>query len=113
MALNYQTWDKPLLINEALFAQNGRCGYILKPEFLRTRRDSSLTADSGSDAVTSAPQHTAEWQIKITVISGQTIPKVGQVETSGEVIDPYVIIKVYGHGNVKQKHRTCSIKNNG
>ncbi len=35
MALNYQTEDKPNLYNRAKFADNGGCGYVLKPEFLR------------------------------------------------------------------------------
>ncbi|GFT52510.1 1-phosphatidylinositol 4,5-bisphosphate phosphodiesterase delta-4 [Nephila pilipes] len=34
VALNYQTWDEPMYINEAKFAQNGRCGYVLKPKYL-------------------------------------------------------------------------------
>ena len=31
VALNYQTNDVPMRANRALFAQNGRCGYLLKP----------------------------------------------------------------------------------
>lgn len=33
-ALNYQTPDKPMQINQGKFMDNGGCGYILKPEFL-------------------------------------------------------------------------------
>ena len=40
VALNYQTQDKQNFINAAKFADNGRCGYILKPAFLR---DSEVT----------------------------------------------------------------------
>ena len=32
VALNYQAKDRPLLLNRALFRQNGRCGYVLKPK---------------------------------------------------------------------------------
>ena len=35
VALNYQTISVAMLINWAQFALNGRCGYVLKPEFLR------------------------------------------------------------------------------
>lgn len=34
VALNYQTGDKPMQLNQAKFRDNGNCGYILKPEFL-------------------------------------------------------------------------------
>jgi hypothetical protein len=33
-ALNYQTLDVPMRIQRAWFAQNGRCGYVLKPRYL-------------------------------------------------------------------------------
>ncbi|EFJ53227.1 hypothetical protein VOLCADRAFT_86296 [Volvox carteri f. nagariensis] len=34
-ALNWQVWDKALWCNEAKFSDNGRCGYVLKPEWMR------------------------------------------------------------------------------
>lgn len=34
MALNYQTGDKAMQLNQARFSQNGFCGYVLKPELL-------------------------------------------------------------------------------
>ncbi|ROT84767.1 putative 1-phosphatidylinositol 4,5-bisphosphate phosphodiesterase gamma-1 isoform X1 [Penaeus vannamei] len=33
VCLNYQTGDKPMQLNEGRFMQNGKCGYILRPEF--------------------------------------------------------------------------------
>ena len=35
VALNYQTWDDPMFVNDGRFKQNGRCGYVLKPSYLR------------------------------------------------------------------------------
>jgi hypothetical protein len=35
VALNYQTEDKQNFLNAARFSDNGGCGYVLKPEFLR------------------------------------------------------------------------------
>ena len=35
VALNFQTFDKGLQLNHALFSMNGRCGYVLKPDCLR------------------------------------------------------------------------------
>ncbi|XP_055373041.1 1-phosphatidylinositol 4,5-bisphosphate phosphodiesterase gamma-1 [Condylostylus longicornis] len=34
IALNYQTADKPMQLNQAKFRDNGSCGYILKPNFM-------------------------------------------------------------------------------
>ena len=35
VALNYQTSDTHLAINNAFFSQNGNCGYVLKPKVMR------------------------------------------------------------------------------
>lgn len=37
VALNYQTEDTPLHLNTAMFEQNGRCGYVLKPSVMKDR----------------------------------------------------------------------------
>ncbi|XP_032690536.1 1-phosphatidylinositol 4,5-bisphosphate phosphodiesterase gamma-1-like [Odontomachus brunneus] len=34
VALNYQTGDKWMQLNQAKFKENGNCGYLLKPEFM-------------------------------------------------------------------------------
>eukprot|EP00117_Sycon_ciliatum_P050371 scpid106795/ scgid2199/ Inactive phospholipase C-like protein 1; Phospholipase C-deleted in lung carcinoma; Phospholipase C-related but catalytically inactive protein len=38
VALNYQTPGVAMDLNRAMFTQNGNCGLVLKPEFLRERR---------------------------------------------------------------------------
>ncbi|KAG2445371.1 hypothetical protein HYH02_008836 [Chlamydomonas schloesseri] len=35
-ALNWQVWDKPLWCNAGKFLDNGRCGYVLKPDWMRS-----------------------------------------------------------------------------
>ena len=37
VALNYQTDDRQNLLNRAMFAGNGGCGYRLKPRLLKPR----------------------------------------------------------------------------
>ncbi|KAK9759566.1 hypothetical protein K7432_017315 [Basidiobolus ranarum] len=37
VALNYQTYDRCMQIYEAMFYNNGGCGYVLKPEYLRIK----------------------------------------------------------------------------
>ena len=39
MALNWQRWDKAMWVNEGKFLDNGGCGYVLKPEWMRDARD--------------------------------------------------------------------------
>lgn len=34
VALNYQTPDRAMQINEAKFMLNGKCGYLLRPKFM-------------------------------------------------------------------------------
>ena len=34
VALNYQTPDKAMQLNEAMFMQNGKSGYVLKPKYM-------------------------------------------------------------------------------
>ena len=36
VALNYQTKDKPMQLNHAKFLQNGRCGYVLMPSYMKS-----------------------------------------------------------------------------
>ncbi|XP_046469716.1 1-phosphatidylinositol 4,5-bisphosphate phosphodiesterase gamma-1-like [Neodiprion pinetum] len=35
VALNYQTGDKYMQLNQGKFRENGKCGYLLKPEFMK------------------------------------------------------------------------------
>lgn len=104
VALNYQTMDEPMFLNEAKFAQNGKCGYILKPKFLYDKRenyDPNCIPDPKYKKI-----------LRIRVISGQQLPKPGQ-SLEGEVVDPYVCIKVYGHPLDEKKLKTRYIDNNG
>ena len=35
VALNYQTADDPMMLNKGKFRDNGGCGFVLKPEYMR------------------------------------------------------------------------------
>jgi phosphatidylinositol phospholipase C delta len=104
VALNYQTSDKAMMLNDAMFRANGGTGYILKPEFMRT---STNRTSFSANILSRKPVI-----IDIMVISGQHIPKPGQ-SSEGEVVDPYVLVKIRGHPFDKQKLRTRYIHNNG
>ncbi|XP_042908402.1 1-phosphatidylinositol 4,5-bisphosphate phosphodiesterase zeta-1 isoform X2 [Parasteatoda tepidariorum] len=103
VALNYQTWDQPMYINEAKFAQNGRCGYVLKPKYL---------IENGQYDPSKSPNPKQQLHVTIKVISAQFLPKPNQA-SDGEVVDPYVSIKVVGHPLDLQKTKTKFISNNG
>jgi hypothetical protein len=78
VALNYQTAGESMWLNDGKFRDNGGCGYLLKPSFLR-------------EGSSSLPPMT----LKVTVISAQQLPKPGGAH-KGEIIDPYVRVKVIG-----------------
>ncbi|XP_049782915.1 1-phosphatidylinositol 4,5-bisphosphate phosphodiesterase eta-2-like isoform X1 [Schistocerca cancellata] len=103
VALNYQSAGKPMFHNEAKFRQNGACGYVLKPMYLRK--------DVGYDPEMvysgSKPKY-----LTLTVISGQHIPKPGQ-DSEGEIVDPYVKVKILGHPLDIQKQKTDPVRDNG
>nr|XP_024217236.1 1-phosphatidylinositol 4,5-bisphosphate phosphodiesterase epsilon-1 [Halyomorpha halys] len=70
VALNYQTEDSALHINTAMFEQNGRCGYVLKPAVMRDRTHMMYRRfnpwDKEFDGLHSS-------QIILNVISGQYV----------------------------------------
>lgn len=43
VALNFQTNDKQMHLNRAMFRLNGSCGWVLKPEYLRSPRSTTTT----------------------------------------------------------------------
>ena len=79
VALNYQTvTSMPMWINDGKYRENGRCGYVLKPEYMLN--DSA----SPSGPITLA----------IHILSAQQLPKPGGAK-DGEVsvcIPPYLYI---------------------
>ncbi|KAH9580036.1 EF-hand domain [Trypanosoma melophagium] len=80
VALNFQTWDEPRRINNGMFAQNNRAGYVLKPSFLiNTKNGEEPTA----------------YTLDVKIICGAQIPR-PKLKVSGDAVDPYVKIKIHG-----------------
>lgn len=101
VALNYQTNDLHKHINIGKYRQNGRCGYVLKPPYMLSVQ-SSL----------SPPRPTRPIRFTLHIISGAHLPKPGGRKT-GEIIDPYVHIRVDGLEEDIQEKNTKIIDNNG
>jgi hypothetical protein len=97
VALNYQTPCDELYYNEAMFARQSRCGYILKPEHML---DSSLKAKNVVSKVT------------INVIDGRSLPK-KNVQASRPVIDPKVVLTIAGSAFDSKEWSTRVVKDNG
>jgi hypothetical protein len=90
VALNFQTQDPFLRLNDGRFRENGNCGYVLKPSSLMT---SSLVLSSGDDSSTNFAASDSV-QLSIRVLSGSCLPKPKGIR-NGDCIDPYVKVGVY------------------
>ncbi|XP_033226489.1 1-phosphatidylinositol 4,5-bisphosphate phosphodiesterase classes I and II isoform X2 [Belonocnema kinseyi] len=101
VALNYQTLDLAMQLNLGIFEYNQRCGYLLKPEFMR-RKDRRLDpfAESTVDGIIAGTVH-------IHVISAQFL--------SDKRVGTYVEVDMYGlpADTVRKKFRTKIVTNNG
>ncbi|KAM9328462.1 1-phosphatidylinositol 4,5-bisphosphate phosphodiesterase delta-4 [Pholidichthys leucotaenia] len=105
VALNFQTAGEGMDMNDGLFSQNGGCGYVLKPKFMRQ-------TEKRFDPET--PQIRDDYQptvLTIQVISGQQLPKVNIKEDS--IVDPLVRVEIHGVPIDQAKQETRYIENNG
>uniref|UniRef100_A0A8C3Q3I8 Phosphoinositide phospholipase C n=1 Tax=Chrysolophus pictus TaxID=9089 RepID=A0A8C3Q3I8_CHRPC len=106
VALNFQTAGMEMDLCDGLFSQNGHCGYVLKPPFMR---------DEGT---LFNPNDSSTWQgagpvtLTIQVISGQQLPKVANTK-DGAIIDPLVRVEIHGVPADQAHQETKYIENNG
>mmetsp|Transcript_12132 Transcript_12132/g.17785 ORF Transcript_12132/g.17785 Transcript_12132/m.17785 type:complete len:565 (+) Transcript_12132:1216-2910(+) len=80
VALNFQTSDAPLKLNDGRFRENGNCGYVLKPSSIMMKDEFSQSA--------------MPTKLSVRILSGSCLPKPGG-QRSGDCIQPYVKISVY------------------
>ena len=97
-AMNIQTSDSAMTSVAAKFAENGNCGYILKPTYL-------------CEKYMEAPCRVTS-KLKISIISGGNIPKPNRREV-GEIVDPFVTVGIFGSPDDTKKERTTHIEDNG
>lgn len=83
-ALNYQTSDKSMQIERGKFLDNGRCGYLLQPDFFRDPKFDPFDKNSISGTV-------EPLNIRITIVAARHLPKTGRGITS-----PFVEVEVVG-----------------
>ena len=102
VALNFQTPDSSLCLNDGLFRQTGGCGYLPKPKSLMGGKMPSKKV------------------IKISILSARCLPKPNGAKT-GEVIDPYIQVDLHDvrvgdkgtEEHTKESFKTSTVDNNG
>uniref|UniRef100_A0A3Q3B6R5 1-phosphatidylinositol 4,5-bisphosphate phosphodiesterase gamma n=1 Tax=Kryptolebias marmoratus TaxID=37003 RepID=A0A3Q3B6R5_KRYMA len=100
VALNFQTADKPMQMNQALFMLNGRSGYILQPPIMRDDNFDPFDRNTlrGVEQVT----------LVIEVLGARHLPKHGR-----GIVSPLIEIEVCGAEYDNAKQKTDSAADNG
>uniref|UniRef100_A0A672T4X2 Phosphoinositide phospholipase C n=1 Tax=Sinocyclocheilus grahami TaxID=75366 RepID=A0A672T4X2_SINGR len=100
VALNFQTADKPMQMNQALFMLNGRSGYVLQPPIMRDDSFDPFDRHSlrGLEPIT----------LCIEVLGARHLPKHGR-----GIVCPLIEIEVCGAEYDNAKQRTDSEADNG
>lgn len=98
VALNFQTQDQYLRLNDGRFRENGNCGYVLKPSALMMNGSSSSSPKNGSNDTL---------RLSVKVLSGSCLPKPKGLRT-GDCIDPYIKVAVFDVKN-DENRETCMV----
>ncbi|XP_075703112.1 1-phosphatidylinositol 4,5-bisphosphate phosphodiesterase delta-3 [Rhinoderma darwinii] len=101
VALNFQTPGYKMDLNRGRFQDNGVCGYILKPEFLRKENTQFNPEDVSSSMKI----------LLVRILSAQQLPKLNQ-ENPNSIVDPFVRVEIHSLGK-KRESETNYILNNG
>ncbi|NXL00415.1 PLCZ1 phosphodiesterase, partial [Mesembrinibis cayennensis] len=102
VALNFQTPGVQMELQNGKFLDNGGCGYILKPEFLRNRSSTFTPHNVG--------RYSKPMSLSITLISGHQLPPSNLSKTNKA--DPLVQIEIYGVPEDEAKKKSSVIKSN-
>ncbi|XP_029415899.1 1-phosphatidylinositol 4,5-bisphosphate phosphodiesterase delta-4 isoform X1 [Nannospalax galili] len=104
VALNMQTAGFAMDICDGLFRQNGGCGYVLKPEFLRD----TMSFFNPEKPISPFKAQT----LLVQVISGQQLPKVDNTKETS-IVDPLVRVELFGVPEDTRQQETNYVANNG
>uniref|UniRef100_A0A8C0GR07 1-phosphatidylinositol 4,5-bisphosphate phosphodiesterase gamma n=1 Tax=Chelonoidis abingdonii TaxID=106734 RepID=A0A8C0GR07_CHEAB len=96
VALNFQTPDKPMQLNQALFMLGGRSGYVLQPDIMR---------DDLFDPFDKSSLKIVE---PITILGARHLPKNGR-----SIVCPFVEVEVCGSEFDSSKNKTEVVADNG
>eukprot|EP01147_Barroeca_monosierra_P010231 gene10230-2387_t len=110
VALNYQTLSDEMHVNLGKFADNGGCGYLLKPEDLR-----NPSTNFNPNAPSTVPVEKSR-TLTLRIISGQHLPKPKRNDhdhAGGEIIDPYVRVTIHGIRGDNKQSKSSVVNDNG
>ncbi|CAI5762756.1 1-phosphatidylinositol 4,5-bisphosphate phosphodiesterase delta-4 [Podarcis lilfordi] len=106
VALNFQTAGTEMDLCDGLFSKNGRCGYVLKPSFMKDP-ETAFSPENPQSRENGSPL-----SIAIKIISGQQLPKMPNSK-EGSIIDPLVRVEIHGIPADSAKQETKYIDDNG
>ncbi|XP_033613799.1 1-phosphatidylinositol 4,5-bisphosphate phosphodiesterase gamma-2 [Fukomys damarensis] len=95
VALNFQTADKYMQLNHALFSLNGRTGYVLQPEIMRTGKYEPMPPES---------QRKIQMTLTIKVLGARHLPKPGR-----SIACPFVEVEICGAEYDNNKFKTTVV----
>uniref|UniRef100_A0A674JHQ2 Phosphoinositide phospholipase C n=1 Tax=Terrapene triunguis TaxID=2587831 RepID=A0A674JHQ2_9SAUR len=99
VSLNFQTPDKYMQINHALFSLNGRTGYILQPESMRNEDYDPLPSES---------KRKLQMLLTVRVLGARHLPKPGR-----SIACPFVEVEICGAECDNSKVKTTVVNDNG
>ncbi|XP_054856384.1 1-phosphatidylinositol 4,5-bisphosphate phosphodiesterase gamma-2 [Eublepharis macularius] len=99
VALNFQTPDKYMQMNHALFSLNGRTGFVLQPECMRTE---------GYDPMPNETKKKLQMILTVRVIGARHLPKPGR-----SIACPFVEVEICGAEYDNNKFKTTVVNDNG
>ncbi|NWY42840.1 PLCZ1 phosphodiesterase, partial [Sylvia atricapilla] len=102
VALNFQTPGTQMELQDGKFLDNGGCGYVLKPEFLRDRNTTFTPRNVGG--------YSKPMSLSIRLISGHQLPPSSMSKTNKA--DPMVQIEIYGVPEDQTRKKSSVIKSN-
>ncbi|NWV36261.1 PLCZ1 phosphodiesterase, partial [Grantiella picta] len=102
VALNFQTPGTQMELQDGKFLDNGGCGYVLKPEFLRDRYTTFTPQNVGG--------YSNPMSLSIRLISGHQLPPSSLSKTNKA--DPRVLIEIYGVPEDQTRKKSSVVKSN-
>ncbi|NXD44427.1 PLCZ1 phosphodiesterase, partial [Copsychus sechellarum] len=102
VALNFQTRGLPMELQDGKFLDNGACGYVLKPEFLRDCNTSFTPRNVGG--------YSKPMSLSIRLISGHQLPPSSMSKTNKA--DPMVQIEIFGVPEDQTRKKSSVVKSN-
>uniref|UniRef100_A0A6I8NFT0 1-phosphatidylinositol 4,5-bisphosphate phosphodiesterase gamma n=1 Tax=Ornithorhynchus anatinus TaxID=9258 RepID=A0A6I8NFT0_ORNAN len=99
VALNFQTADKYMQMNHALFSLNGRTGYVLQPESMRNENYDPTPPES---------QRKMLMTLTVKVLGARHLPKLGR-----SIACPFVEVEICGAEYDNNKFKTTVVNDNG